>query len=52
MKIPYIQITFLLIAVVLAFTPEWKWAIAIIFWLIVYRTNKPARYENSLDKFI
>lgn len=52
MKIPYVQITLLLIAVALAFTPQWIWSLVIVFHIMVYRTSKPARYENSLDKFI
>lgn len=54
MKIPYIQISFLLIAVALAFTEYWQWTSAILITIYAYRKDQEQKEhkENPLDKFI
>lgn len=52
MKIQYVQITFLLIAIALAFTPQWIWSLVIIFHLIVYRTNRAPRYKSATEDYV
>jgi hypothetical protein len=52
MKIPTIQITFLLIAIAFLFTTQWIWALVILFHIIVYRTNRAPRYKNATDDYV
>lgn len=52
MKIPYIQITFLLVAIGLAFTPWYIWSLVIIFHLAVYRSDKSIRETDIFDNLM
>lgn len=55
MKIPYIQISFFILAIGLAFTAYWQWTSVILITLYAYRKDKqnPQRISiNNLDKFI
>lgn len=47
MKIPYIQISFFLLAIGIAFTPYWQWTSVILITIYAYRKDQqnPPRIE-------